>query len=111
MALDGLCSKPFKTSSLAAFRLFLRYLVVMDFCGTPADFIRAETTGMAGMLKGFGRRPLARRLGEPPGAGFESLARRKPRGRRALFGGCSLWGFLGRQQIACVGAQPDGAQW
>jgi hypothetical protein len=24
--------------------------------------------------------------------------------------GCGLWGFLGRQQIACVGAQPDGAQ-
>ena len=35
-------------------------------------------------------------------------------GNRGEEGRClvkrGLWGFLGRRQIACVGAQPDGAQ-
>jgi hypothetical protein len=85
------------------------------------------------MLKGFGRRPLARRLGEPPGAGVNAEGFRTPApcttvgraaggrrskasqgGNRGEEGRClvkrGLWGFLGRRQIACVGAQPDGAQ-
>ena len=44
--------------------------------------ITAENMWMAGMLKGFGRRPLARRLGEPPGAGVRKPRKEETAGRK-----------------------------
>ncbi len=43
-----------------------------------------------GELKGFGRRPVARRSGEPPGAGVGKPRKEETAGRSA-----TLWGFEG----------------
>jgi hypothetical protein len=44
--------------------------------------------GSSALLKGFGRRPLARRLGEPPGAGVRKPRKEETAGRK----GAVWWG-------------------
>jgi hypothetical protein len=52
-----------------------------------------KASAMSALLKGFGRRPLHDGWGSRRGPASESLARRKPRGGRALFGGARPMGI------------------
>jgi hypothetical protein len=50
--------------------------------------LSSDCRATAAVLKGFGRRPLARRLGEPPGAGVRKPRKEETAGRK----GAVWWG-------------------